>query len=117
VDHCDFDVCILLLMVRGLFLLETSELERTLQSLALGRKGTRVLVKKPPGKEVLPTDTFTYNKSFTSERIKFKINNIQQDISAEESKKTNEQVVIDRISVLEATIVRIMKARKKMMGW
>jgi len=73
-----------------------------------------VLVKKPPGKEVLPTDTFAYNKSFTSERIKFKINGIQQDISAEESRKTNEQVAIDRVSVLEATIVRIMKARKKM---
>ncbi|WRT69963.1 uncharacterized protein IL334_006954 [Kwoniella shivajii] len=94
--------------------IESQELVRTLQSLALGRKGTRVLLKKPPGKEVDPTDIFAWNKGFTSDRIKFKINGIQQDMSAEESKKTNEQVHIDRVSVLEATIVRIMKGKKKL---
>ncbi|TXT04899.1 hypothetical protein VHUM_03982 [Vanrija humicola] len=94
--------------------IESSELVRTLQSLALGRKGTRVLLKRPAGKEVEPTDKFAINKAFSSERIKFKINQIQQDISVEESRKTNEQVAIDRVSVLEATIVRIMKAKKKM---
>ncbi|WVF67352.1 hypothetical protein IAT40_002107 [Kwoniella sp. CBS 6097] len=94
--------------------IETQELVRTLQSLSMGRKGTRVLLKKPPGKEVNPTDIFAWNKGFSSERIKFKINQIQQDMTAEESKKTNEQVAIDRVSVLEATIVRIMKARKKL---
>lgn len=35
-------------------------------------------------------------------------------MSAEESQKTNEQVAIDRVSVLEATIVRIMKGKKKL---
>ncbi|WVR09664.1 hypothetical protein IAU60_006739 [Kwoniella sp. DSM 27419] len=94
--------------------IESQELVRTLQSLSMGRKGTRVLLKKPPGKEVNPTDVFGWNKGFSSERIKFKINQIQQDMSAEESKKTNEQVAVDRVSILEATIVRIMKARKKM---
>lgn len=80
----------------------------------MGRKGTRVLLKKPPGKEVNPTDQVIWNKAFTADRVKFKINQIQQDMSAEESKKTNEQVAIDRVSVLEATMVRIMKGRKKM---
>lgn len=94
--------------------IEASELVRTVQSLALGRKGTRVLLKKPPGKEVLTSDTFTWNKGFTSERIRFKINQIQQDMSAEESKATNEQILIDRVSILEATIVRIMKSKKKL---
>lgn len=60
---------------------ESSELVRTLQSLALGRKGTRVLVKRPAGKEVEPSDKFAINKAFTSDRIKFKINQIQQDLS------------------------------------
>lgn len=60
---------------------ESSELIRTLQSLAMGRKGTRVLVKRPPGKEVERTDKFAFNKAFTSDRIKFKINQIQQDLS------------------------------------
>ena len=94
--------------------IEASELVRTLQSLSLGRRGTRVLLKKPAGKVVHPADVFGWNKAFTSDRIKFRINQIQQDLSAEESRKTNEQVAIDRVSVLEATIVRIMKARKKM---
>lgn len=93
---------------------EIKELVRVLQSLSMGRKGTRVLLKKPAGKEVNPTDVFIWNKAFTSDRIKFKINQIQQDMTAEESKKTNEQVAIDRVSVLEATIVRIMKGRKKL---
>ena len=93
---------------------ETSELVRTVQSLSMGRKGTRVLLKKPPVRHVDPTDQLTWNKAFTSDRIKFRINQIQQDLSAEESRKTNEQVAVDRVSVLEATIVRIMKARKKM---
>ncbi|KAL7424503.1 hypothetical protein Q5752_000187 [Cryptotrichosporon argae] len=98
--------------IRKLTGIESSELVRTLQSLALGRKGTRVLLKKPAGKEVEPTDKFAFNKAFTSDRIKFRINQIQQDLSAEESRQTNEQVAVDRVSVLEATIVRIMKGRK-----
>ncbi len=47
----------------------------------MGKKGTRVLIKRPPGKEVAPTDKFAFNKAFTSERMKFKINQIQQDLS------------------------------------
>jgi cullin-4 len=94
--------------------IKSSELVRTLQSLSLGRKGTRVLLKRPPGKDVNPTDVFVFNTAFNSDRIKFKINQIQQDMSAEESRKTNQQIAVDRVSVLEATIVRIMKARKKM---
>lgn len=33
-------------------------------------------------------------------------------LQAEETRQTNEQVAIDRVSILEATIVRIMKGRK-----
>jgi len=93
---------------------EQSELVRVLQSLAMGRKGTRVLVKKPPGKEVDPTDSFLWNKAFKSERIKFRINQIQQDMSAEESKTTNDQIEVDRTSIVDATMVRIMKSRKQL---
>ncbi|WVN90037.1 uncharacterized protein L203_105270 [Cryptococcus depauperatus CBS 7841] len=98
--------------IKGRTGIENKELIRTLQSLALGKKGTRVLAKKPPGKEVALTDVFLWNKGFTSERIKFKINQIQHDMTAEESRKTNERVILDRVAILEAAIVRIMKARK-----
>ncbi len=59
---------------------ERGELIRTLQSL-YGVKATRMLVKRPPGKEVAPTDKFTFNSGFTRDRIKFKINQLQQDLS------------------------------------
>ena len=76
-----------------------------MQSLALGRRGTRVLLKKPAGRDVNQTDVFAWNKSFTSDRIKFRINQIQQDMTAEESRKTNEQVAVDRVSVRRAGVL------------
>jgi len=59
---------------------EREELVRTLQSL-YAMKVTRVLIKRPPGKEVKPTDTFTYNSGFTRDKVRFKINQLQQDLS------------------------------------
>ncbi|ODN74288.1 hypothetical protein L198_08218, partial [Cryptococcus wingfieldii CBS 7118] len=91
-----------------------NEMAPTLQSLALGKKGTRVLLKKPPGKEVKDSDVFGWNKFFSGDKFKFRINGIQQDISAEESKSTQNQISLDRTSILEATLVRLMKARKRL---
>jgi hypothetical protein len=66
--------------VLGLYGLERDELVRTLQSL-YAMKVTRVLVKRPPGKEVNLTDTFTYNSGFVRDKVRFKINQLQQDLS------------------------------------
>lgn len=42
-----------------------------------------MLVKRPPGKDVDPTDKFIWNGGFTREdRVKFKINQLQQDMTA-----------------------------------
>lgn len=72
-----------------------------------------MLVKRPPGKEVDPTDKFIWNQSFTREdRVRFKINQLQQDMTAEESRQTNEKVFEDRNLTLDAQIVRIMKGKK-----
>lgn len=57
--------------------LEAGELQRTLMSLSVGPPGTRVLTKEPKGKDVSPTDTFSYNASFTSKQFRIKINTIQ----------------------------------------
>ena len=65
---------------------ERGELIRTLQSL-YAQKATRMLNKRPPGKEVEPTDKFTYNSGFTRDRIKFKINQLQQDLSVSHVKR------------------------------
>lgn len=85
------------------------ELQRTLQSLACAKY--RVLTKKPKGRDVNPTDEFSFNASFTDP--KFKINQIQLKETKEENKKTHERVAADRHLETQAAIVRIMKSRKQ----
>jgi len=55
------------------------ELQRTLQSLACGKK--KVLKKIPPGKEVYDTDVFRYNVDFDDPHPKIHINSIQAKVS------------------------------------
>lgn len=52
----------------------------------------KVLKKEPKGKEVLDTDTFTFDKQFTHSLYKIKINQIQIKETVEENKRTNDQV-------------------------
>ena len=42
------------------------DLDRALQSLAMGKPTQRVLVKSPKGKDILPSSIFAVNDSFTS---------------------------------------------------
>lgn len=56
-------------------LVEDSELRRTLQSLACGKK--RALRKLPPGKDVNDGDTFHFNADFVDPRYQVHINSIQ----------------------------------------
>lgn len=55
--------------------MEDSELRRTLQSLACGKK--RVLRKQPPGKDVNDVDVFFFNAEFTDPAFRVHINSIQ----------------------------------------
>ncbi|KAI9167447.1 Serine/threonine-protein kinase TEL1 [Paramyrothecium foliicola] len=92
--------------------LQGGELERTLQSLACGK--ARVLSKHPKGRDVKPTDTFTFNKAFTDAKYRVKINQIQLKETKEENKATHERIAQDRRFETQAAIVRIMKSRKTM---
>ncbi|KAI8661580.1 CULLIN-2 domain-containing protein [Fusarium keratoplasticum] len=92
--------------------LQGGDLDRTLQSLACGK--ARVLTKHPKGREVKPTDTFTFNKSFTDPKYRVKINQIQLKETKEENKATHERIAQDRRFETQAAIVRIMKSRKSM---
>lgn len=56
-------------------LTESGELQRTLQSLSLGK--ARVLLKSPKTKAVNPTDTFQFNKQFKHKLCRIKINQVQ----------------------------------------
>lgn len=63
------------MQAKARWVLERAELERTLQSLALGRK--HVLKKSTKEKEILETDTFCFNADFTDQRYQVHINSIQ----------------------------------------
>ncbi|RBR09821.1 uncharacterized protein FIESC28_09700 [Fusarium coffeatum] len=92
--------------------LQGGDLNRTLQSLACGK--ARVLTKHPKGRDVKPTDSFTFNKAFTDPKYRVKINQIQLKETKEENKATHERIVQDRRFETQAAIVRIMKSRKSM---
>ena len=120
---------------------DKAELERVLQSLSMGRDGTRVLKKKDydsptqpasPSKasmskqdgdsptkakkrmrrNVGPHDRFFFNANFTSNQRRIRITNITMKETSEERTKTHAAVSKDRLYFIDAAVVRIMKARK-----
>eukprot|EP00123_Amoebidium_parasiticum_P013570 comp22032_c0_seq1/m.31981 comp22032_c0_seq1/g.31981 ORF comp22032_c0_seq1/g.31981 comp22032_c0_seq1/m.31981 type:complete len:752 (-) comp22032_c0_seq1:260-2515(-) len=92
--------------------IEEGELKRTLQSLACGKPGTRILIKSPKGRDVNAGDRFVFFGDFKHKLTRIKINQIQIKETHEENKETQEQVFQDRQYQVDAAIVRIMKTRK-----
>ena len=89
------------------------DLKRTMQSLACAQ--FRLLSKEPKGKEISPTDKFTFNSAFSHKMIKFKVSSIAN------SKESNEEVQASRIKInddrnpqVDAAVVRVMKTRRVM---
>ena len=76
--------------------MEDGELRRTLQSLASGMIGTRVLTKEPKGKDVGDHDCFVYNSDFQNKLFHIKFNQIQLRDTDEEIERTHEEVFRDR---------------------
>mmetsp|Transcript_14845 Transcript_14845/g.27907 ORF Transcript_14845/g.27907 Transcript_14845/m.27907 type:complete len:1056 (-) Transcript_14845:334-3501(-) len=117
---------------------DRNEAERVLQSLSMGREGTRVLSRvevinnneevhddcvnsesstprkkhKVVRKSISDLDLFTFNSNFSSNQRRIRITNIQMKETASDRKKTHESVILDRLHLIDAAIVRIMKARK-----
>ena len=113
---------------------DRAEAERVLQSLSLGRDGTRVLLKYDrdgpddegvprvkPGEPRKPRkvrrsvsdhDVFKFNRSFTSNQRRIRITNVQMKETSEDRSKTHAAVSRDRLYLIDASVVRIMKARK-----
>ncbi|KAJ8670266.1 hypothetical protein QAD02_001525 [Eretmocerus hayati] len=91
------------------------DLIRALQSLAMGKATQRVLLKNPRTKEIEPSHCFCVNDSFTSKLHRVKIQTVAAKGECEpERKETRNKVDEDRKHEIEAAIVRIMKARKRM---
>ena len=99
---------------------DRDEMERILQSLSLGKEGTRVLQKrdhdadkkKKPRMSVHDDDTFRVKAAFHSNSRRIRITNIMMKETKEEREKTVEAVSRDRLYLIDAVLVRIMKARK-----
>ena len=91
------------------------DLIRAIQSLAMAKPTQRILLKEPKAREILITDVFSVNNSFTSKLIRVKINTVSaKGESDPERQETRVKVDDDRKHEIEAAIVRIMKARKNM---
>ncbi|XP_046402538.1 cullin-3 isoform X1 [Ischnura elegans] len=91
------------------------DLIRALQSLAMGKATQRILVKSPRTKEIEPSHVFVVNDSFSSKLHRVKIQTVAARGESEpERRETRSKVDEDRKHEIEAAIVRIMKARKRM---
>ncbi|KAI0749766.1 Cullin-domain-containing protein [Daedaleopsis nitida] len=89
------------------------ELKRNLQSLACAKY--KILKKHPPGRDVNPTDSFSFNVDFSAPLQKIKISTIASKVeNTEERKETRDRINEERRHQTEACIVRIMKDRKHM---
>ena len=121
---------------------QRDEASRVLLSLSAGKDGTRVLNKidhieddneddeeegdgndkndprrkknnrKRRLKKVHDKDLFLFNDNFTSSSHRIRITNIQMKETPDDRKKTHEAVTRDRLYLIDAAIVRTMKARK-----
>jgi cullin-4 len=99
---------------------DRSEMERILQSLTMGKEGTRVLKKQDHDAEqgkkrrtsVHDNDSFRVHTGFKSPSRRIRITNIMMKETKEEREKTVEGVSRDRLYLIDAVLVRIMKARK-----
>lgn len=91
------------------------DLVRALQSLALGKVTQRILMKEPKTKDIEPDHVFAVNDQFTSKLFRVKIQTVSSKGESEpERKDTRQKVDEDRKHEIEAAVVRIMKARKKL---
>ncbi|CAK5064065.1 unnamed protein product [Meloidogyne enterolobii] len=92
------------------------ELKRCLQSLAMGKQSQRILCRKGGGKDIEANDEFSVNDGFTSKLTRIKVQMVSVRSETEpERKETRSRVDDDRKHEIEAAIVRVMKARKKLL--
>lgn len=91
------------------------KVQQTLVSIAVAPK-TRLLKKEPMTREISPSDVFSHNDKFEHAFRRFKValvsDNTNKVETAEQRKETQKRADDDRGLVIDAVIVKIMKARK-----
>lgn len=117
-----FQACILLLFnenesltygdILQLTKIPSKDLKVNLLALTVKNQTHDKVLSKDGGKTLDKDSKFTPNNEFKSKLIKVKINPVVLKESSEQAKQTQEKVDEERKWQLDATIVRIMKARK-----
>jgi len=90
-----------------------ADLHRTLQSLALHRT-VKPLLKEPKGREVNESDVFAFNKGFVHKLYHITVSQISAKEQRDEEAGVEQRVFEDRQHEVDAAIVRIMKAQKRL---
>ncbi|KAF8135043.1 Cullin-domain-containing protein [Boletus edulis] len=99
--------------IKSTTLIPEQELQRHLQSLACAK--FKILKKHPPGRDVHPEDSFSFNAGFICPMQRIKISTVSARVeSTEERKETRDRIDEERQYQTEACIVRVMKDRKQM---
>ncbi len=88
-----------------------TEVEKTMASLVASKLIKRVGAQT---ERDVPGAQYDVNKSYSNKHLKFKITASVQSETDKDKKKTYKQVDDDRTMFLQALIVRIMKARKRL---
>ncbi len=108
------------------------DLKRHLLSMAVPKSKYQILIKEPKGKMIRPDDTFTFNDEFTSKlrKVKIPLLSEKENFDGPNGNKMNlsdpfmmmnrdstfvpEAVEEERKQLIDAAIVRTMKARKRL---
>lgn len=79
-----------------------TELQRQLQSLACAK--FKILKKHPPGRDIHPSDSFSFNNDFTSPMQKIKISTVSAKVETnKERKETRDRIDEDRQHQIEVS--------------
>lgn len=90
-----------------------ADLQLTLQSLTL-HKAVKILLRDSAEQDVQSTDRFTYNGGFTHKLHRITVATISPKEQLQEEDAVEQRVVGSRQHELDAVIIRIMKAKRKL---
>jgi len=88
------------------------DLKRNLYTLSCAKY--KILVKNPANAKFGPTDTFSFNSEFKSKLFRVKVNPVPMGNTEKDRESMNEKIAEDRKHLIEAAIVRVMKARNRL---
>ena len=117
-----YQMCILMLFnnqneytyanIREMTQIPDKELKKNLTYLCMGK--TRILTKEPKTKNLEENHKFVFNSDFKSSSYRVKVAFTSTKETEEEVKETESQLETERKPVIEAAIVKLMKARKQL---